>query len=168
MGPDHSLTANPSLAGRRCKPYSWCRGARLDACVMIRTRLNAIPRPLRFGFSGALTAATYLGGTLLLSGPLGVPLQLAIICAYALSLSLHFTLQRYVVFGGHDQFALAMHHQAGRYLGVAGIQYAFTATITATLPAWLNVNERLVYVVAALFAAVLTYVVLRTRVFHDD
>jgi putative flippase GtrA len=130
--------------------------------------LSAISQPLRFGASGALTAVTYLGGTLLLSGPLGISLQIAILVAYALSLCLHFTLQRYVVFRDHDRFELELHRQAGRYLAVAGAQYAFTATVIAVVPGLLHVDERVVYVVTALFAATVSFVLLRTRVFHGS
>ena len=130
------------------------------------SRLSAVPQPVRFVVSGGLTAVTYLGGTLLLSTAVGLPIQAAILIAYAVSLGLHFTLQRYVVFRDHDEFELALHQQLGRYLGVASLQYAFTAAATAVLPTALGVTPQVVYVCAAISAAVFTFVVLRAHVFH--
>lgn len=108
----------------------------------------------------------YLGGTLLLSGPAGLPIQVAILAAYLLSLAAHFSLQRFLVFRDHDAFELAVQEQAGRYLAIAALQYGLVAGATAVLPGVLGLDEHVVYVTSALTAAVLTFLVLRAHVFH--
>jgi putative flippase GtrA len=123
-------------------------------------------QPLRYAIAGAATALTYFALTLLLSGPLGVPIEVAIPCAYVPALLLHFTLQRHFVFRSHDGFALATHHQAGRYLTIGAAQVATTALITAFVPDLLGVDERIVYVLSTLAVAGLAFLMLRLHVFH--
>src|SRR4051812_34831471 len=62
---------------------------------------------LRFVVSGATVAVVYLGLGLLLSGPLGVPIQVAIPVSYVLSVLLNYTLQRTFVFAHSETFALS-------------------------------------------------------------
>ena len=60
----------------------------------------------RFGVAGALVFGVYTGGTLLLSGPLDVPIVVAIAVAYIVGVTLHFLLQRHFVFLDRGAFAL--------------------------------------------------------------
>ena len=130
-------------------------------------RLSALGgQPVRYAISGATTALVYFGITLALSGPFGVPIQPAIAIGYGLSLIVHFSLQRYFVFRSHEGFALAMHHQVGRYLIAAAVQYGLTALITAVVPDAIGVDERIVYLVTAITLTVLTFLSLRVLVFH--
>jgi putative flippase GtrA len=122
-------------------------------------------QPLRYVLAGGATALTYFAVTLLLAGPAGLPIQAAIPLGYVTGLVMHFTLQRYFVFRSHAGFALALHHQLGRYLLLALAQYAFTAAATAILPDVLGVDERIVYVCAALCATVTVFLTLRAKVF---
>lgn len=122
----------------------------------------------RFLIAGLTTALVYLGGTLLLSGPLGLNIQLSIPLAYAASLAVHFSLQRYFVFTSQEQFKLAFHQQAGRYLGIAAAQYAATALATAKLPAALGVTSQEAYLLAAVGASAASFLLLRGLVFHDE
>jgi putative flippase GtrA len=116
--------------------------------------------------TGGFIAVVYLGFGLLLSGPLGVPVQIAIPLSFVLSTCLNYSLQRLFVFAHSADFALSAQAQFGRYLQVGAVQYAFTAAATALLPDALGVDEQVVYVVAALTAAAITFVVLRVVVFH--
>ncbi len=134
---------------------------------MLRERMKVFAQPLRFVSVGAFTAAVYLGGTLLLNGALGVPIQISIAVAYALSLILHFTLQRLVVFNHGDSYALMTHHQAMRYLLVAACLYAFTAIGTAVIPEFTSLSARVAYVLAALTSMVISFTTLRAWVFHE-
>ena len=123
-------------------------------------------QPLRFVVASATTTLSYFGVTLLLAGPGGVSIHAAIPIGYVLSLLVHFSLQRYFVFRSHEGFALATHHQIGRYLAAAGIQYGITALVTATVPEAIGVDERIVYVVTALSLALCTFLGLKLLVFH--
>lgn len=138
------------------------------AAAKRRVILLVSGEPFRFAVAGGVTALVYFGGTLLLSGPVGLPIQLSILVAYATSLAVHFTMQRVLVFRDHDAFELAVHQQAGRYLTLAAIQYAFTATATAVLPSALGLSDQVVYVLSAGTAACVTFLVLRRHVFHPE
>jgi putative flippase GtrA len=123
---------------------------------------------LRYVVTGGTVALVYLGLGLLLSGPLGVPIQIAIPVAFALSLMLNYMLQRHFVFGHSESFALSGRAQFVRYAQIGVAQYAFTAGATALLPGPLGVSEQVVYVVAALTAPVITFLLLRLVVFHAE
>jgi putative flippase GtrA len=121
---------------------------------------------LRYIIGGSFTTIWYVGSTLVLSGPLDVPIQLAIPFGYVTALLMHFTLQRTFVFKREEGFALETRHQLRRYLTTAFIQYSLAAICTATLPSLLHARERLVYAVTALTLAAFTFLVLRSHVFH--
>jgi putative flippase GtrA len=125
---------------------------------------------LRYGVSGTASTLLYIMLTLLLEGPGGLPIQLAIPVAYALALICNFTLQRTFVFPRSGGFALRTRSQLARYVGAVLVQYAITATATAKLPGWLNVPEVDVYVVTVLCLAVCAFLTMRALVFHgaDD
>jgi putative flippase GtrA len=131
-------------------------------------RTSAAPhhQAARFVLSGGTVAVVYLGLGLLLAGPAGVPIQVAIPVSYLLSVLLNYTLQRHFVFAHSTEFALSPQSQFIRYVQVGAVQYAFTAGATALLPDALGVSESAVYVASALLAAVVTFVALRFIVFH--
>jgi putative flippase GtrA len=131
---------------------------------MIKRLILRIPQPVRFVMAGGTVALLYLCGTLVLNTA-GLPIQLAIPVAYVGSLVAQFTLQRFFVFANHDEFALGLRHQLGRYLVAAAVSYAVTAGLTAVLPGLLGVDERVVYVAVAIVVAGVTYLVVRTHVF---
>lgn len=122
---------------------------------------------LRYVVAGGTVTLVYVGITLILAGPAGVEIQIAIPIAYALSICLHFSLQRWFVFSDVEH-ALPLGAQLRRYLPAAAAQYAFTAITTAVLPSALGVPERLVYVAAALTSSGGTFLFLRARVFHAE
>jgi putative flippase GtrA len=122
----------------------------------------------RFAVSGVAVALVNLGTGLLIAGPLGVPIQIAIPTGYVLSLLLNYTLQRKFVFADRESFALSGASQFSRYVQVGAAQYAVTAAATAVLPELLGVDPEVVYVVTAITAAALTFVVIRLVVFHGD
>jgi putative flippase GtrA len=122
----------------------------------------------RFVLSGGTVAVVYLGLGLLLSGPAGVPIQVAIPVSYVLSVLLNYTLQRYFVFAHSESFALAPQSQFIRYVQIGAVQYAITAGATAVLPGVLGLSEQVVYVAVALIAAAITFVLLRLIVLHGD
>jgi putative flippase GtrA len=123
---------------------------------------------MRFVITGVVVAVVNLGIGLLMSGPLGVPIQVAIPTGYVLSLLLNYTLQRNFVFADRDSFTLSGASQFSRYVQIGAVQYAFTALATAVLPDLLGVDAEVVYVVTAITAAAITFVVIRLAVFHGD
>lgn len=134
----------------------------------IYVRLRALGAPaLRYAIGGTLATAIYMGLTLFASGPLGVPIQVAIPISYALALVVHFTLQRRFVFPEDEGYALATHHQAGRYLASAGVQYVLTALSTHFLPEITGLDEQVVYVLTVMTLACLNFLFFRTFVFHE-
>lgn len=121
---------------------------------------------VRYVIAAATVAGAYVAGTLLLSGPLALPIQAAIPIALVTAVSMHFLLQRYFVYLDAEAFALRMHHQVGRYLVICASQYALTAASTALLPPLLDLSERVVYLATVVVISGATFLVLRTQVFH--
>ena len=121
---------------------------------------------LRFAVVGATVAGVYVGLTLLLSGPLGIAIEIAILVAYVLAVILHFLLQRHVVFRGTGEFALSVRAQVRRYVVIGLVQYTLTAAATNLLPGPLNLSEQVVYVLTVIVISAMTFLFLRTRVFH--
>jgi putative flippase GtrA len=122
---------------------------------------------VRFVLAGALVALVYLLGTTLLHLVLGLPFELALAIGFALSLTVHFSLQRLFVWKDLGRsFALSVHHQVGRYLAMAGLQYAFTAITTARLPKLLDEPVEVVFLAAMVTVSVVNFLVFRNRIFH--
>ena len=121
---------------------------------------------VRWAIAGAVVTAVYVGSTVLLSGPVGLDIQVAIPISYAVGVALHFTLQRYVVFRDVEAFALAMHHQLGRYVVIGLTQYLATAATTALLPALFGMPELVAYLIAMATISLTTFFVMRGGVFH--
>lgn len=121
----------------------------------------------RFALSGGFVALVYLTTTTVLHSVLGVPFQIALAIGFAVGMAVHFTLQRLFVWRHPGQFALPAHHQAARYLPMAGVQYGVTALSTARLPGLLGVPVEMVYVPTMLVVAAINFAVLRGRVFHS-
>lgn len=124
-------------------------------------------RGLKFALSGAGVAVFYVALTTFLAEVARLPFQLALAIGFAAAVSLHFALQRLFVWVHADGYALSGGRQLGRYLAVAGAQYAATAAIMAVVPDWLDASETLVYLVTAVALAALNFLVLGGRVFHQ-
>jgi putative flippase GtrA len=121
---------------------------------------------IRFAIAGAVVALVYLTTTTLLAQVFGVAFQVALAVGFVLGLCVHFSLQRVFVWIHHEEFALAIHEQAGRYLLVAGVQYGVTAASIAVLPSALNVSSEAVYLVTVAIVSVANFLVFGSRVFH--
>ncbi len=121
---------------------------------------------IRYVVAGGTVAVVYLGTPLALNGVLGVAIQVAIPLAYVLALTLHFNLQRHLVFWHIDEFAVSVRQQIGRYMAIGAIQYPITALATAFLPGFLGVSERVMFVVISLCISATSFLVLRGHVFH--
>lgn len=121
---------------------------------------------LRYAIAGSASAMLYVGVTLAASGPLGVPIQLAILVAYVIAVIVNFLLQRHFVFGHTDDFVLPARRQALYYVFVGIIVVGGSAAATTWLPDLLGVSEHAVYIGTVVVTPLLTYTVFRFRVFR--
>lgn len=120
----------------------------------------------RFALAGSVVALVYLATTTLLADVVGLPFQAALAIGFSVAILCHFTLQRVFVWTHHTEFALPLHHQAGRYLSAAAAQYGVTAASTAFLPAALGVATEIVYLITAAVVICVNFLVLRNGIFH--
>jgi putative flippase GtrA len=121
---------------------------------------------VRFALTGGIVALVYLATTIVLASVVGIPFQVALAAGFCLGLTVHFALQRTFVWIHHEEFALPMGHQAGRYLTVAVAQYAVTAASTSLLPPALGVPAEIVYLVTVVVMVSANFVVFRHGIFH--
>jgi putative flippase GtrA len=121
---------------------------------------------LRFALSGGTVALVYLATTTVLAEVVGLPFQAALAIGFCVGLAVHFTLQRLFVWTHHEEFALPLAHQVGRYLAVAAVQYGVTAASTALLPSALGVSTELVYLVTVAVVLSVNFLVFRHGIFH--
>jgi putative flippase GtrA len=121
---------------------------------------------IRFAIAGCVVAIVYVTLTLALHDGLGVPFQIALVSGFVCGVALHFTLQRVFVWRHYERFALAIHSQAVRYLGLSASQYALTALSTSRLPGVLGLPLEVVYVATMIVVGAVNFLVFRGRVFH--
>jgi len=95
-----------------------------------------------------------------------VPFQLALAIGFASGLLLHFTLQRVFVWTHHEEFALGLRNQVGRYLTMAAAQYGVTAVSTAVLPGLLGVSTEVVYLATMVVVTTAGFLLMRFVIFH--
>ena len=121
---------------------------------------------VRFGLAGGTVALVYLTTTTVLAQVLGMAFQVALAIGFCLALVVHFSLQRAFVWVHHEEFVLPLHHQAGRYLVAAAVQYGVTAASTALLPSLLGIATEIVYLATVGVVAAANFLVLRHGIFH--
>ena len=124
-------------------------------------------RGIRFILAGGIVAIVSLTTTITLADGVGLPFQLALVLAIIVAVTLHFTLQRFLVWRTHEAFVHAFHQQLWRFLAVVGTQYVITAAITATVPALLGVPVTAVYFGTLVAVAASNFFVFR-RIFRSD
>jgi putative flippase GtrA len=120
----------------------------------------------RFALAGGAVALVYLATTTVLAEVAGMPFQAALAIGFAVAIMVHFTLQRVFVWTHHEEFALPLGHQVGRYLAVAALQYAVTAASTGLLPSALGVPTEAVYLVTVAVVLGANFLVFRHGIFH--
>lgn len=125
-----------------------------------------IGQGVRFVLAGGTVAGVYLLTTLTLADLVGLPFQVSLAIGFGVALLAHFSLQRLFVWTHHEEFALPLRYQAGRYLLVAGSQYGLTAASTSVLPPLLGIPVEIVYVMTVAVLACTNFLVLRHGVFH--
>lgn len=127
---------------------------------------GVVGQGVRFALSGSIVAICYLATTTLLAEVAQTPFQAALAIGFSVAVMVHFTLQRMFVWTHHEEFALSLRHQAGRYLAVAGVQYGITAASTALLPRTLGVSAEIVYLATVAVVLGINFLVFRNVVFH--
>lgn len=120
----------------------------------------------RYILTGGTVTVVYLGTTTVLADVVGLPFQIALAIGACAGLVVHFTLQRFFVWAHRDKYALALRHQAARYLVFAGAQYGLTAASTAILPTALGLPVELVYFGTVAILVSLNFLVFRNVIFH--
>jgi putative flippase GtrA len=118
----------------------------------------------RFVVAGGVVACVNLGSDAVLIAA-GLPVQLTVAIAYLLAITTHFTLQRVFVFAGRGAYALTIGGQVRRYIAMAAVQYPVTAALAA-LFVLVGLSDLLSTMAAAVLMSPVTYVLLRTRMFH--
>jgi putative flippase GtrA len=139
--------------------------------VQLIRRISRHPltgQTIRYGISGVVVTALYLGLPILLSDGFGWPLQVAIPIAYVLAVSLQFVLQRHFVFRHVDAFALTVRAQLVWYVAVGAIQYPTTAVGTFALPRLLGISDRLAFLGTSVVFSLVFFLFIRQRVFHGS
>jgi putative flippase GtrA len=121
---------------------------------------------IRFALAGGTVALVYLTTTTVLAEVFGLPFQAALAIGFSVGLLVHFTLQRLFVWTHHEDFALPLHHQVGRYLTLSAAQYGVTAASIALLPAALNVSAEAVYLATVAVLVSANFLVFRHGIFH--
>ena len=121
---------------------------------------------IRFGLAGGSVAVLYITVTTVLSQVVGLPFELALAIGFTCGLLLHFTLQRVFVWMHHEDFALPLRGQVGRYLTMAATQYGVTAASTGLLPGALSVPTEIVYLVTMAAVTTTGFLVMRLLIFH--
>jgi len=140
----------------------------------MRARLRTLRSPesgllgqgVRYALAGGTVALVYLVTTIVLAEVVGLPFQVALAIGFGVGILVHFTLQRLFVWTHHEEFALPLHHQVGRYLIVAGVQYGVTAASTALLPSALGVPVEIVYLATVAVVVSVNFMVFRHGIFH--
>jgi putative flippase GtrA len=122
---------------------------------------------VRFALAGGTVALVYLGTTTVLADVVGMPFQAALAIGFCLAIMVHFTFQRMFVWTHHEEFALPLRHQAGRYLAVAVVQYGVTVASTSLLPSALGVPTEIVYLATVAVVLSANFLVFRHSIFHS-
>jgi putative flippase GtrA len=122
---------------------------------------------VRFALAGGTVALIYLTTTTVLADVVGLPFQAALAIGFCVGLMVHFTLQRVFVWTHHEEFALPLRHQAGRYLAVAAVQYGVTAASTSLLPSALGLPTEIVYLATVAVIVCTNFLVFRHGIFHS-
>jgi putative flippase GtrA len=121
---------------------------------------------VRFALAGGLVTLLYTLTTIVLADVVGLPFQIALLIGYCVGLATHFTLQRVFVWVHHEEFALPLHEQAGRYVIMAGVQYGLTVASTAILPAATGIPVEWIYIGTVICLVSVNFFVFRGAIFH--
>jgi len=123
---------------------------------------------VRFILAGGTVVVVYVTTTTVLSHVVGLHFQLALAIGFAVALVVQFVLYRLFVWSHDEDFALSVHHQAGRYLAAAAVNYGLTVASTSLLPTALGISTEIVYLVTVATLPAINFVVFRYVIFHAE
>ena len=150
---------------RRAAP-DWRGRVRETVRTLRSPNSGVLGQGVRFLFAGGIVVVVYVTTTTVLADVVGLPFQVALAIGFAVALLVQFNLYRVFVWVHHEEFALPVRHQVGRYLVAAAVNYGLTAAATAVLPGLLGVPTEVVYLVMVAALPVINFVVLRYVIFH--
>jgi putative flippase GtrA len=146
------------------------RGRRMEQLARLRYLASPdsgrLGQGVRFAITGSVVMVVYVSTTTFLAQVVRVPFQVALVTGYVVGLCVHFTLQRVFVWVHHEEFMLSIHQQAGRYLLLAGLQYAVTAAAVGFLPSRLGLSSQVVYFGVVIVVTLANFLIFGSRVFH--
>ena len=126
---------------------------------------GVVGQGVRFLLAGGVVVVVYVTTTIVLADVIGLHFQIALALGFLVAMAVQFTLYRGFVWA-HSEYALRMHHQAGRYLTAAALGYGLTAACTSVLPSALGVPTEAVYLVMVAALPVINFLLLRYVIFH--
>jgi putative flippase GtrA len=129
-------------------------------------RSGLLGQGVRFVLAGGIVVVVYVSATTVLSEVVGMHFQVALAIGFGVALIVQFNLYRLFVWTHHEEFALPMYHQAGRYLVAAAIGYGLTAACTSLLPAALGVPTEVVYLAMVAALPMINFILFRYVIFH--
>jgi putative flippase GtrA len=138
------------------------------APMSLLLRAGLVGQGLRFVLVGGVVSLVYLSVTTVLAVVVGLPFQAALLSGYGIALSVHFTLQRFFVWGHAKkaEYALSLHSQLGRYMFMSGTQYGATVASTSLLPSKLGLSTEAVYLMTAPVVTSANFLMYRSGIFH--
>ena len=95
---------------------------------------GVVGQGVRFLLAGGVVVVVYVTTTIVLADVIGIHFQLALLIGFGVAMAVQFNLYRMFVWK-HSEYALPVHHQAGRYLAAAAFGYGLTAACTGCWPA---------------------------------
>jgi putative flippase GtrA len=126
---------------------------------------GVVGQGVRFLLAGGVVVVVYVSTTIVLADVIGVHFQIALALGFLVAMAVQFTLYRGFVWR-HPEYALPMHHQAGRYVTAAAAGYGFSAACTSVLPSALGVPTEAVYVATVVALPIINFLILRFVIFH--
>jgi putative flippase GtrA len=167
VGGDGRQPADPDIEPAAAAPRLLDRASRLVAWIR-SPDLGLLGQGMRYVIAGSTVTCVYLATTLILTHVAGLPFQAALAIGFTSALVTHFTLQRFFVWVHHEEFALPIRHQLGRYLTIAAIQYGTTAAATDLLPKAIGLPTTVIYLAVVGGWTVSNFVVFRLAIFHPS
>jgi putative flippase GtrA len=126
---------------------------------------GVVGQGVRFLLAGGVVVVVYVTTTIVLADVIGIHFQIALALGFLVAMAVQFTLYRGFVWA-HPEYALPMHHQAGRYVTAAAAGYGFSAACTSVLPSALGVPTEAVYVMTVVALPLINFLILRYVIFH--
>jgi len=121
----------------------------------------------RFLVTGGVAVVINVALTNVLAYVVGLPFELAFAIGLGTAVTTQFALFRLWVWRGKE-FALRLHHQAGRFVLAVALVYGLTAAATSLLPSALGVPTEVVYLACVAASPGVSFLISRHGIFHPE